>query len=200
MEEENVRGMGGVKNRRRSYLPRLSKEYYQGDAAVHWTLPIDRRQTGWLSAEFHQIFREIMLHTAAREGLFCPVYCLMPDHLHLVWMGLRKDTDQRNGMSFLRSQVERHLAPVKFQHQAHDHVLRERERGQSALENAVGYIVENPIRAGLVEGPGEWEFIGAIIPGYPPLHPLQDDYWEIFWKLYFQKRHPDAAKINRPPI
>ena len=42
-----------------------------------------------------------MLHAAAREGLFCPVYCLMPDHLHLVWMGLRLDTDQLNGMAFL---------------------------------------------------------------------------------------------------
>ncbi len=88
----------------------------------------------------------MMLHVAARENLFCPVCCLMPDHLHLVWMGLRKDTDQRNGMSFLRSQLEAQLAPVRFQHQAHDHVLREHERGQSAFENAADHIVENPVR------------------------------------------------------
>ncbi|MFT6618773.1 MAG: REP element-mobilizing transposase RayT [Limisphaerales bacterium] len=198
--EESIGRKGRIGDGRRTYLPRLPREYYQGDAVVHWTLPIDRRQTGWLTPAIHQVFREFMLHAAAREGLFCPVYCLMPDHVHLVWMGLCRDSDQRNGMSFLRSQLEAQLAPVKFQHQAHDHVLRERERGQSAFENAVSYIVENPVRAGLMEDSREGESRGAIIPGYPTLHPLQDGYWEKFWKLYLQKRHPDAAKIKRPPI
>ena len=38
---------------------------------------------------------------AAREGLACPIYCLMPDHLH-TWfeMGLRRNSDQLNGMAF----------------------------------------------------------------------------------------------------
>ncbi|HEU5126264.1 MAG TPA: hypothetical protein VFW05_19630, partial [Verrucomicrobiae bacterium] len=85
------------------YLPRLPREYYQGDAVVHWTLPISHRQQGWLQERFHAAFRELMLHAATREGLFCPTYCLMPDHLHLVWMGLRLDSDQRNAMAFLRT-------------------------------------------------------------------------------------------------
>ena len=64
---------------RRFFLPRLPREYYQGDAVVHWTLPISHRRQGWLDERFHAAFRELMLHTAAREGLFCPTYCLMPD-------------------------------------------------------------------------------------------------------------------------
>ena len=72
---------------RPGHLPRLPREYYQGDAMVHWTLPTFDRATGWLSDGFHARFRELMLHAAAREGLFCPTYCLMSDHLHLVWMG-----------------------------------------------------------------------------------------------------------------
>jgi len=97
----------GQGTNRTFHLPRLPREYYQGDAVVHWTLPIAMRGTGWLDESFHTHFREIMLHASAREGLFCPTYCLMPDHLHLVWMGLRLDTDQRNGMKFLRA----HLGP-----------------------------------------------------------------------------------------
>ena len=50
------------------YLPRLARENYQGDAVVHWTLPIARRNTGWLNEIFHARFREVMLHAAAREG------------------------------------------------------------------------------------------------------------------------------------
>ncbi|HKI69605.1 MAG TPA: hypothetical protein VKA67_08455 [Verrucomicrobiae bacterium] len=96
------------------YLPRLPLEYYQGDAVVHWTLSISHRKQGWLDESFHVAFRELMLHAAAREGLFCPTYCLMPDHLHLVWMGLRLDSDQHNGMAFLRTHLKPKLMPQKF--------------------------------------------------------------------------------------
>ena len=33
-------------------------------------------------------------------------YCLMPDHLHLVWMGLKLESDQLNGMAFLRKHLD----------------------------------------------------------------------------------------------
>ena len=100
----------GSGTNREFYLQRLPREYYQADAVVHWTMPIAMRDTGWLSEAFHAHFREVMLHAAAREGLFCPTYCLMPDHIHLVWMGLVRETDQKNGMKFLRE----HLAPSTF--------------------------------------------------------------------------------------
>jgi REP element-mobilizing transposase RayT len=141
-----------------------------------------------------------MLHTAAREGLICPTYCLMPDHLHLVWMGLRLDSDQRNGMAFLRTHLDPLLAPQRFQHQAHDHVLKAEERRRSAFATVCHYILANPVRAKLVKLLGEWVFNGAVAPGYPELHPLQGDFWPKFRKLYAQAKHPDAGKILRPPL
>ena len=107
-----------------SYLPRLSRESYQGNAVVHWTMPASRRTPGWLNDSFHQRFRELMLHAAARQGWLCPVYCLMPDHIHFIWMGLRRSTDQLNAMAFLRTHLEPALGATKFQHQAHNHILR----------------------------------------------------------------------------
>jgi len=188
-------------NLNRSFsLPRLPGAYYQGDAVVHWTLPISGRGQGWLSESFRTAFRELLLHSAAREGLSCPAYCLMPDHLHLVWMGLRPDSNQQNGMAFLRTHLEPRLAPWKFQHQAHDHVLKEGERRRNAFVGVCHYILENPQRAQLVNQPDEWKFNGAVVPGYPTLHPLQDDFWEKFWKLYTRSKHPDSGKIIRPPI
>ena len=74
-----------------------------------------------------------MLHAAAREGLFCPAYCLMPDHVHLIWLGLKRETDQRKGMAFLRTHLKPFLAPIKFQPQAHDHVLHDEERKRNAF-------------------------------------------------------------------
>lgn len=69
-----------------------------------------RRATGWLDESFHLHFRELLLHAAAREGLFCPVYVLMPDHLHLLWMGLCTDSEQGNAMKFLRKHLALELA------------------------------------------------------------------------------------------
>ena len=79
-----------------SHLPRLERKCYQGPAFVHWTLTLEERATGWLSEAFHQRFRELMLHTAAREDIFCPAWCLMPDPIHLVWMGTGTGSDPPN--------------------------------------------------------------------------------------------------------
>ncbi len=77
-------------------------------------MPIAWRGTGWLNAAYHARFREAMLHAAAREGLVCPTYCLMPDHIHLVWMGLHRRTDQLTGMKFLREHLGKALTRTGF--------------------------------------------------------------------------------------
>ncbi len=172
----------------RGYLPRLSKERYQGHAVVMWTLTMEKRSSGWLNDQLHFHFREIILHAAAREALICPAYCLMPDHIHFVWMGLRLTSDQLNGIKFFRRYFAPFLAPHKFQHQPHDHVLREEERRRGAFGSVCFYILENPVRAELVEAREEWRYSGAIVPGYPTLNPFQEDYWEMFWKIYAEAR------------
>jgi putative transposase len=199
-EGDSLSRFAGGGTNRSFYLPRLPREYYQGDAVVHWTLPVFCRRKGWLGDRFHAVFRELMLHTAVREGLFCATYCLMPDHLHVVWMGLRLDSDQLKGMAFLRKYLEPELAPQRFQHQAHDHMLKQEERRRNAFAGVCNYILENPLRAELVKHPADWPFSGAVVPGYPEMHPLVGDFWRLFWKLYGQARHPDAGNIRRPFI
>ena len=181
------------------YLPRLPREYYQADAVVFWTLTIFDRAKGWLTTSLHQRFRELMLHTAAREGLVCPIYCLMPDHLHLVWMGLRLDSDQTNGMAFLRTYLEPELAPATFQPQAQDEVLREEQRKRNAFSQVCSYIATNPVWAGLIGEKETWPFTGCVIPGYPKLSPTDEDFWQKFWRIYGKLRQPDADSIKRPP-
>ena len=182
------------------YLPRLPREHYQGDAVVHWTLTVFDRARGWLTDELHLRFRELLLHVAAREGLLCPVYCLMPDHIHFIWMGLRCDTDQRNGMAFLRTHLEPLLKPAKFQMQAQDRVLRDEQRKRGAFAKVCFYVAANPLRAELVKSEGDWRFTGCVVLGYPKLNLFDQNYWPTFWKLYGQTREPGAGDIKRPPI
>ena len=179
------------------HLPRLAPEFYRGFAAVHWTITLERRATGWLDDHFHLHFRELLLHAAAREGLFCPAYVLMPDHAHLLWLGLRVDTDQRNAMKFLRKHLAVELVrrsptggEFELQKQSHDSVLREQDRLRGAFQKTCFYVLDNPRRKELVTHPREWPHLGAVVPGYPFLHPLSEDFWGLFWKLYTEKREP----------
>lgn len=181
------------------YLPRLKREFYQADAVIFWTMPVAHRRKGWLTDRFHAAFREIMLHTSAREGLVCPAYCLMPDHIHLVWMGIRGETDQRNGINFLRAQLGPFLRPAKFQHQPHDQVLTTKDRQRHAFSVACAdYMLLNPWKAQMVKAPADWPYLGAIVPGYPRLAPFDGDFWPWFWKHYFSIREEGMEKRILP--
>jgi putative transposase len=170
------------------YLKRLPPEHYRGQAYVHWSMTIDERKKGWLAPIFYYKFREVLTHTMFRYGLCCPIYCCMPDHLHLLWIGVLDDSDQRTAVKYFRKQINPILDKLeaRFQKQPYDHVLREEERAKDAFETVVEYIARNPERAGLVRPDcyQEYPFTGCLVPGYPELRPWQPDYWERFWRAY----------------
>jgi len=169
-------------------LSRLERRYYQGQAYVHWTLTIQDRATGWLIPIFYYKFRELLTHTAFRYSLACPIYCMMPDHMHLLWLGIDDHSDQLNAMKFFRKQLALPLQALQFdlQHQAYDNVLLNEERQESAVETLVEYIARNPERKQLVPTDGfrEYKYSGNLVPGYPELSNWQRDYWPRFWKIY----------------
>lgn len=122
----------------RHHLPRLPPEYYRGFAAVHWTLTIRDRRRGWLDDRFHARFREVLLHSLARHGCSCPVYCLMPDHVHLLIVGWSEAADQLLFARFLKRHVNEllsdRLKECEFQRESHDHVMRRDEIGETEFK------------------------------------------------------------------
>ncbi len=176
------------------YLERLPPEYYRGQMCVHWSLTIENRKTGWLIPVFYYKFREVLTHTAFRYGLCCPIYCLMPDHIHLLWLGILDTCDQRSAAKHFRKNLNPVLEKlnVRLQLQGYDHVLREEERERSAFENVVEYIARNPERSGLVgpDGFREYPYTGLLVPGYPELQLWHPDSWERFWRVYgYLRKH-----------
>ena len=119
-------------NEKRDYLRRLPNEFYRGLSFVHWSMTIDGRKAGWLDRYAHREIREVMLHALARYRLGCPTYCLMRDHMHLLWVGLCADSDQRIAASFFRKYAGRILMRTNcaFQKQAYDNVLRGTRQGK----------------------------------------------------------------------
>jgi len=129
-----------------------------------------------------------MLHALVRYRLLCPVYCLMPDHAHVVWMGIAENSDQRDALKFFRTQTTPFLGSFTWQRQPFDHVLREHEREQGAFMKVCRYVLENPVRKEPVARPQDYAFSGAVVPGYPTLDPRAGNFWELFWKTYNNPR------------
>ena len=183
------------RDREFGHLPRLDDVHYRGFAFVHWTMTIRNRQRGWLSDQFHQRFRELLLHSCSRYHSICPVYCLMPDHFHLLLLGIADESDQFKLTKHFRRHVNTALEgcspnpdqPFRLQKQAYDSVLREADRARDAFQSVAFYIAENPVRASLTEDPSTWPFCDAVIPGYPELTFSADDYWDRFWRLYYSR-------------
>ncbi len=183
---------------RKGTLPRLAPEYYRGHAFVFWTHTIEQRCKDWLSPSFYACFRELLLHALARYELACPIYCLMPDHIHLVWLGLSPASDQQRASQFLRQHVGPSLLPAAFQKQPHDHVLREKERERNAFQSTCYYVRENPVRAGLAAAWADYRYSDAVVPGYPELNVRAEDFWIRFWRVYAYVRQRNEGKALPP--
>ena len=185
-----------------SHLPRLAPELYRGFAAVHWVMTIDGRRIGWLTTDFHLRCREALLHAMVKYHLLSPAYCLMPDHGHFVWMGINRSADLALAADFFRRHTTASLTPFRWQKEAYDHLLRDTERTRSALSDACRYVLENPVREGLVEGWEDYEFSGAVLPGYPDVDPRRRDFHDVYWKIYTKKieavDHPPCSMESAP--
>lgn len=170
------------------HLPRLEQHAYRGQAYVHWTMTIKDRRTGWLIPAFYYKFRELLTHAAFRYAFVCPIYCLMPDHLHMIWIGIDHCSDQLKASRNFRKQIGFPLAKLgyEFQHQPHDHVLQDDEQKEIAFQSIVEYIARNPERKRLVpvDGYRDYKYTGCLIPGYPELEIWQQDFWPRFWRTY----------------
>jgi putative transposase len=165
-------------------LPRLADAAYRDRQFVHWTMTIAGRLTGWLTPEFHAFFRETLRRNAERHGVIVPVYCLMPDHLHVLASGVRLGSDQILWSRAIRRSIKQALKPVSLQKQAYDHVLRPDESGLDAFVSLAFYISENPVRAGLSSSARDWPYAGSVVPALPELDPRDKGFRERWWAYW----------------
>jgi REP element-mobilizing transposase RayT len=114
---------------------------------------------------------------AAREASFALItYCLMPDHVHLLVAGTSEDADckefiarakQYSGFYYKKLQRRR-----LWQRYGFERVLRDDE----ATLVVARYILENPVRAGLVTDPRHYPFLGSAVYSLEEiLCAVQDD-------------------------
>ena len=90
-----------------------------------------------------------------------PVYCFMPEHLHLIIKGMKESSDVRRVVSRFKQRTGYWFSKnsqAAWQRDFHDHIVRDDE----SLANHVWYIVNNPVRRGLVERWENYAYTGSI--------------------------------------
>jgi REP element-mobilizing transposase RayT len=144
---------------------RLPKEFYRGEISVALTLCVRKDVASGFSLSEPKIvdcFKEILTRAISKERCIVPVYCFMPDHQHLIITGTPIDSDIWKAIISYKQKtgfwMSKNKPGITWQKDFYDHIIRTNED----VATQVRYILDNPVRKGLVSSWEEYPFKGAI--------------------------------------
>ena len=138
-------------------LPRLSGLSYRGKYLYFLTVGVYRHRPVFHDVQVGREVIEQLLRCASRFDFEVLAYCVMPDHVHALLRGTSEESDfrrmvhswkQRTGFDWKRKKRER-----LWRDGYHERVLSPDEPCDAIID----YMVENPVRAGLVTEATEYE-------------------------------------------
>ena len=146
----------------------LSSFSYVGLHRYSLTFCTDQRRDLFRREDAVTLVLSQILRAADEQGFLIVAYCFMPDHLHLLIEGETESSDclrfiarakQYAGFYYAKTFSDR-----LWQRYAFEHVLRDDE----ITKVVARYILENPVRAGLVRSVEEYPYVGSNV------YPLAD--------------------------
>ena len=91
------------------------------------------------------------------------VYCFMPDHLHLLIEGEADHSDMKRFISSYKQHTsfyhKKKTGMKLWQTNFYEHILRKEEDTMAVVR----YILENPVRKGLVDNFNNYPFSGSFV-------------------------------------
>ena len=140
---------------------RLPRYRYKGRVSASFTLCVQDRRCLFSEPDVVRSFADF-LKEIAENRIFNVVFCFMPDHAHLIFMGTSHDSDLILGVEDFKQLTGHWLGAnhpeFKWQKSFYDRVIRSTEE----LAATVRYVLDNPVRAGLVSNWFEYPYTGAI--------------------------------------
>jgi len=144
-------------NYRGRYLPHIQKDnkalFITFATHQRWHLPNLARDLA-LEACIHAHNKKCILHVAV----------VMPDHLHVILTPLADEDGSFSIPQIMHSIKSESAHRINkalerrgkvWQDESFDHVLR----GDESLANRMAYLLENPVRAGLVKDPADYRWL-----------------------------------------
>jgi putative transposase len=141
--------------------PRLEGFDYRGWYRYFLTICAHQRRPVFKDASVIEMVLDQIRFTAAEQGVENIAYCFMWDHLHLLVAGTADASDLKKFAKLMKQRAGWRSARLGhgrlWQVGYFDRVLREEE----ATTDVVQYIIQNPVRAGIVESPGQYPHWGS---------------------------------------
>lgn len=142
--------------------PRLKHFEYAGYYAYFITILTKERNRYLKKTDIVEPIITIMKDTAEKEMVSVDAFCFMPDHVHLLLRGADEDADVKKFMKLFK-QKSGYWFKQRFQRSLwhlsyYDHVLRKDED----IRETVMYILNNPVRKGIVSDYKEYSFNGSF--------------------------------------
>jgi len=142
---------------------RLDGIDYIGFRQYFLTICTHQRSCHFTSAATVALVVSPFLRTATDEQFEILAYCFMPDHLHAVVAANSEESDLRRFIGLAKQRSAYLFARVTgerlWQEGYFEHVVRKDE----VPSELVGYILRNPVRAGLVADPTEYPYWGSQV-------------------------------------
>jgi putative transposase len=136
---------------------------YVGHQRYFLTLCTFERRRHFTSHDVVLAVRSQFVRPDAERAFAVLAYCFMPDHLHLLVEGASPTADLVVFVSTFKQcaayAVRDWIRGRLWQRGYFDRILR---AGDDAVDVA-RYIVANPVRAGLVQSPADYPFLGSDI-------------------------------------
>ena len=141
---------------------RLPGEFYKGHISVAFTLCLKKDAQLFTKHEIVKVFTDVLASVVIGAGCIVPVYCFMPNHQHLIVTGTRGDSDVWKTVVGYKQKtgfwMSGNIQGTKWQKDFYDHVIRKSED----IAVQARYILDNPVRKGLVPTWEEYPFKGSI--------------------------------------
>ena len=142
---------------------RLDPEIYVGEEVISFTLCIKNRNKYFTNKKTFKIFEAYLLNELKTFNCSAYVYLFMADHAHFVLSGNNSKADIKKCLDMFKQKTGFWLSnnnkKIKWQKDYYDHILRSEEN----LIVHLKYILNNPVRAGIVEYWKQYPYKGSTI-------------------------------------
>lgn len=141
-------------------------------ALYHITSRGNARQKTYLNDADYQRFQKALGEEIREQGWICHAYCLMPNHYHLLL-----ETPSGKLSRGMQRLIGSYTQWFNWRHSRVGHLFQGRYKSivvdqDAYLLELCRYIVLNPVRAGLVEHPGDWQWSSYESTAWPePAQP-----------------------------
>ena len=141
---------------------RLKDFDYRGYYRYFLTLCTSHKTPILGDASIVEWLTNVLVDKSKHHGFKIWAYCFMPDHLHLLIEGTTANSDMRRFISGYKQltgfSLKKKIGQSLWQMNYFDHVLRKEED----TLNVTRYILNNPVRRGLVDDYKDYKHLGSF--------------------------------------